>query len=101
MSKRGLAGAVGALLTLTMMGCGQPNPAEEEALAVGRIQSALTQVTSFGSNPGALKMWKYVPAGVPANAPLVVAMHGCTQTADAYTGAGWNALADQLKCYVV
>lgn len=101
MSKRCFTGAVGALLTLTMMGCGQPLPEEKEALELGQVRSALTQVTSFGSNPGALKMWKYVPSGVPANAPLVVAMHGCTQTADAYTGAGWNGLADQLKFYVV
>ena len=101
MSKRGFAGAVGALLTLTIMGCGQPQAPEGEALELGQVSRALTQVTSFGSNPGALKMWKYAPAGVPANAPLVVAMHGCTQTADAYTAAGWNALADQLKFYVL
>ncbi|MFY0580729.1 PHB depolymerase family esterase [Cystobacter fuscus] len=65
------------------------------------MNSALTQVTSFGSNPGNLKMWKHVPADMPANAPLVVALHGCTQTAAAYTNTGWNALADQLKFYVV
>lgn len=65
------------------------------------VQSQLTQVTSFGTNPGALNMWKYVPASVPANAPLVVVLHGCTQTADAYTAAGWNALADVLKFHVL
>jgi poly(hydroxyalkanoate) depolymerase family esterase len=58
-------------------------------------------VTSFGTNPGNLTMYKYVPAGVPANAPLVVALHGCTQTAAAYQGAGWNALADVKKFYVL
>ncbi|WP_239014541.1 extracellular catalytic domain type 1 short-chain-length polyhydroxyalkanoate depolymerase [Archangium violaceum] len=65
------------------------------------LRSPLTQVTSFGTNPGNLRMWKYVPANVPANAPLVVAMHGCTQTASAYTNTGWNALADQLEFYVL
>jgi poly(hydroxyalkanoate) depolymerase family esterase len=83
--------------------CGAPEESferpEEPALAT---QSAgLTQVTSFGTNPGNLTMYKYVPAGVPANAPLVVALHGCAQTASAYQGAGWNALADVQKFYVV
>ena len=45
---------------------------------------ALSEVTGFGSNPGNLRMFKYVPAGLPANAPLVVAMHGCTQSASSY-----------------
>ena len=57
--------------------------------------ASLTQVSSFGSNPGALSMYKYVPDNVPSNAPLVVAMHGCTQTAsDYYNGAGWQKYAD-------
>ncbi len=63
--------------------------------------SSLTAVTSFGPNPGALNMYKYVPANMPANAPLVVAMHGCTQTAADYTNVGWNALADKYKFYVL
>jgi poly(hydroxyalkanoate) depolymerase family esterase len=76
----------------------QASPAEP---ALRTQLAGLTQVTSFGSNPGNLNMYKYVPAGVSANAPLVVALHGCTQTASAYQGAGWNALADVLKFYVV
>jgi len=62
---------------------------------------ALTQVTSFGSNPGALQMFKHVPSGMPSNAPLVVALHGCTQTAAAYEAAGWTTLANTHKFYVV
>jgi poly(hydroxyalkanoate) depolymerase family esterase len=62
----------------------------------------LTQVTGFGSNPGALNMFKFVPANMPANAPLVVVLHGCTQTASQYaTETGWNALANTYKFYVV
>jgi poly(hydroxyalkanoate) depolymerase family esterase len=79
-------------------------PAEglpEEASEVAEVQSALTQVTSFGTNPGNLRMWAHVPAGMPANAPLVIAMHGCTQTAAGYESTGWSALANQLKFYVV
>lgn len=67
----------------------------------GATQQALTAVASFGSNPGRLSMYEYAPADVPPNAPLVVALHGCTQSADAYVGAGWNQLADTWKFYVV
>jgi poly(3-hydroxybutyrate) depolymerase len=54
----------------------------------------LAEVTGFGSNPGALRMFKYVPAD-PQPA-LVVVLHGCTQTAASYDfGAGWSTLADR------
>ncbi|MBB1059528.1 extracellular catalytic domain type 1 short-chain-length polyhydroxyalkanoate depolymerase [Marilutibacter spongiae] len=57
---------------------------------------AQTEVSGFGSNPGNLRMFKYVPAGLPANAPLVVAMHGCSQTASSYDAeTGWQMLADR------
>jgi len=55
---------------------------------------ALAAVADFGANPGALDMYEYVPAGLPSGAPLVVVLHGCTQTAAAMETAGWNALAD-------
>lgn len=61
----------------------------------------LTAVTGCGSNPGALKMYIYSPAGVGPDAPLVVAMHGCTQGAQDYVKAGWNQLADTWKFHVV
>ncbi len=62
---------------------------------------ALTQVTSFGTNPGALTMYEYIPQGLPAGRPLVVVLHGCTQSANAMTSAGWNQLADQYQFAVV
>ncbi len=47
------------------------------------------------TNPGALAMYTYVPAASGDNAPLVVVLHGCGQTADAYvTLAGWQSIAD-------
>jgi poly(hydroxyalkanoate) depolymerase family esterase len=55
--------------------------------------AALTPVASFGDNPGALKMYVHAPASGKATA-VVVAMHGCTQTASAYVAAGWNEVAD-------
>jgi poly(hydroxyalkanoate) depolymerase family esterase len=37
-----------------------------------------------------------VPADLPASAPLVVVLHGCTQDAAVYDhGSGWSALADR------
>src|SRR5690348_11055362 len=63
--------------------------------------AGLTEVSSFGSNPGGLKMYKYVPAGVGAHAPLVLVLHGCVQSAADYEKAGWNALADKYKFLLV
>lgn len=74
---------------------------DDDAELVGELESGLTAVASFGSNPGALKMYYYSPAGVPSSAPLVVALHGCTQTATDYEKAGWNQLADLWKFHVV
>lgn len=59
---------------------------------------AQSEVTGFGSNPGALRMFRYVPAGLPVGAPLVVALHGCAQSAAAYDDeTGWKLLADRWK----
>ena len=66
------------------------------------VLSALAPVASFGPNPGALAAHEYVPDGLPDNAPLVVVLHGCTQTAPAMAqSAGWNALADAHKFAVL
>ncbi|GII24432.1 extracellular catalytic domain type 1 short-chain-length polyhydroxyalkanoate depolymerase [Planosporangium mesophilum] len=57
-----------------------------------------TQETGFGSNPGGLQMFRYAPAGLPAGAPLVVAMHGCTQSAGQFGDeSGWLQLADRWR----
>ena len=78
---------------------GLPQP---EAEHVGRVSAALDAVTSFGANAAQLKMYKHVPAKLPAGPrPLVVALHGCTQTAAAYESTGWSDLADEWGFYVV
>jgi poly(hydroxyalkanoate) depolymerase family esterase len=64
--------------------------------AQAMAKSALVEVDDFGSNPGALRMFTYLPPDLPAGAPLVVVLHGCTQTAAGYDyGAGWSTLADR------
>ncbi len=59
---------------------------------------AQTEVTGFGTNPGNLRMFKYVPSGLPAGAPMVVALHGCAQTAANYDAeTGWQLFADRYR----
>jgi poly(hydroxyalkanoate) depolymerase family esterase len=56
--------------------------------------SPLTEVTDFGDNPGALRMFAYVPPQLQKPRALVVVLHGCGQTAAGYDlGAGWSTLA--------
>lgn len=56
----------------------------------------LSDLSSPFSNPGNLRARCYVPEGLERPAPLLVVLHGCTQTAAGYDqGAGWSALADR------
>jgi len=63
----------------------------------GSPPSHLTEIGNFGSNPGALRMFTYVPPAVPADCALMVVLHGCTQSAASYDlGAGWSTLAERF-----
>jgi len=58
--------------------------------------SRLVEVRDFGSNPGQLRMLTYVPDRLPATAPLIVLLHGCTQSGASFDkGTGWSTLADR------
>lgn len=64
--------------------------------AFNQNASRLTPLTDFGSNPGALTGYAYLPAE-SADMPLVVVLHGCTQNAAGYDiGSGWSALAERF-----
>lgn len=64
--------------------------------------SRLRAQTSDGTNPGNLRMYDYVPDTLPSSPPLVVALHGCGQTAADYDrGTGWSHLADRHGFVVV
>ncbi|MFE0696412.1 alpha/beta hydrolase family esterase [Streptomyces sp. NPDC058869] len=91
--------ATGAALT----GPGLAGAAPAGPVAAGeRASAALERVTSFGANPGGLTMYVYRPAALPANAPVVVALHGCTQSAQVYSdNAGLNTFADRHGFLVV
>lgn len=68
------------------------------ALAVPARAGDLREVTSFGSNPGNLKMFGYIPDGMAPNVPLVVVLHGCKQEAASFArDAGFIAQADKNK----
>ncbi len=59
--------------------------------------SRLREIKAFGSNPGGLRMFSYLPRRYSGErSALVVVLHGCTQTAASYDlGAGWSTLADR------
>ena len=89
-----------ALIGLALS-CG-PGPELGGLDETATASSSLTQVTSFGSNPGNLSMYLYVPTNLPSHdVGVVVAMHGCAMSASSYQGAGWDTLADQLGFIVV
>ena len=71
---------------------GRPRFQPEHAIFPDR----LSDLTGFGSNPGALAAKVYLPNLLPDAAPLVVVLHGCTQSAAGYDhGSGWSHMADQ------
>jgi poly(3-hydroxybutyrate) depolymerase len=60
--------------------------------------AGLEEVTGFGTNPGNLRMFRYVPSGLAAGRPLVVALHGCTQSAAAFDAEpGWIEVAERMQ----
>ncbi|KPF45129.1 PHB depolymerase family esterase [Rhizobium sp. AAP43] len=57
--------------------------------------SMLTRLEGSFHNPGQLTGWYRMPDSPQTSPPLVVVLHGCTQTAAAYDhGSGWSRLAD-------
>ena len=60
------------------------------------IPDRLADLDRFGSIPGRLRARTFLPRGLAPGAPLVVVLHGCTQTAAAYDhGSGWSRLAER------
>jgi len=73
------------LLTLTL-----------SMLVATHAQAKFERMTGF-SNPGALNMLTYKPAGFTEKAPVVVVLHGCQQKAQSFaTETGWKMMADEL-----
>lgn len=89
---------IGGWLVLGACGVGADAPAGDGPTAT--VEQSL-ELTNFGSNPGGLKAFAYVPPTPSTSPALVVALHGCTQTAAAYESAGWNAVARRVGFYVL
>ena len=74
----------------------------EGVSAKAKAAAGLEKVEDFGSNPGALSMYRYAPDGLPEGSPVVVALHGCNQDATMYfDNSGWQKVADAGKFSVV
>jgi poly(hydroxyalkanoate) depolymerase family esterase len=64
--------------------------------------ASLTEVTSFGANPGGMRMHVYVPDTRPARPAVVVAMHGCGGSGPGfYSGSEFASLADRHGFVVI
>jgi len=62
----------------------------------------LSAVSNFGSNPGDLDMFLFEPSSPTADMPLVVALHGCSQSAaDMADLTRWNELGEKYGFYVI
>ncbi len=88
-------------LVLSVVSCAAGGPGAEIVDSTAQAVTSLQAVASFGANPGNLLMYTYAPQGIAPGAPVVLALHGCTETAADYEAAGWDALADTYKFYVV
>ncbi len=54
----------------------------------------LTVLEQFGTDPGSLLASTDIPWTFPKNGPLVVVLHGSSQSAESYnTRSGWSMLA--------
>jgi poly(hydroxyalkanoate) depolymerase family esterase len=106
---RTIVGAAVAVATAAAISVAVTQPATAQTSSAVRASAAApvsaavpTEETGFGSNPGGLQMYRYAPTGLPAGAPLVVAMHGCSQNANQYGDeSGWVQLADRWRFALV
>lgn len=90
-----------ALMALSLLAACAPDNPPPDTDTTGRGLGTFAALTQFGSNPGNLGAYLYVPTNPASPAPLVVALHSCSLTAALYRGAGWEALADQYGFYVL
>lgn len=63
---------------------------------------SLSQVTSFGNAPTKAAFYIYVPKKLAASPGIIVAVHYCTGTAQAYfSGSPYKGLSDQYGFIVI
>ena len=86
--EQGLLGTPGAV---------GPDPAAKPAVQARQPdRRASFEERICRTSQGAMNYWLYRPANVAANVPLVVMLHGCTQSPQDFArGTGMNLLADE------
>lgn len=66
------------------------------SIAATSDAAALTEITDFGANPGNLGMFLYVPENVQPHPAVLVGLHWCHGTAEAYfNGNQFHTYADE------
>jgi len=71
-------------------------------LASRALGASLMPVSNFGTNPTNVGMYIYVPDKLEPNPAIIVAIHYCTGTAQAYfSGTRYSSLADQHGFVVI
>lgn len=73
----------------------------EPEVPVTQEERAPLELTSFGPNPGQVRLFLYAPASPKPGAGLVVALHGCLQTAADFQKTGWSRVAEANGFYVL
>ena len=83
-------------MSKTIAGLKKAKAAMHALAPSGAVDDRLLELPEVSKNPGGLRGFHYVPEGLKGPAPLVVVLHGCTQSAAAYDhGSGWSRLADR------
>jgi poly(hydroxyalkanoate) depolymerase family esterase len=71
-------------------------------IAAPASAASLTEVTNFGPNPTNLRMHLYVPDSVAPQPAVLLAVHYCTGSGEAfYSGTEFASLADQYGFIVI
>ncbi|KAF7719545.1 Acetylxylan esterase [Penicillium ucsense] len=101
-----MKGSIFSLLTslFLFLSLSTASPVGQDAGNLAKRVSAgsLQQVTNYGSNPSGTKMYIYVPRKLASSPGVVVAIHYCTGTAQAYyTGSPYAQLAEQYGFIVI
>src|SRR5581483_2724898 len=77
-------------------------PAQQRTSTAHAAAGSLVQVNNFGTNPTGLQMWLYVPPGVKAHPPILLALHYCSGSGPAFfSGTQFANLADQYGFIVI
>ncbi|RBR14225.1 hypothetical protein FVER53590_07730 [Fusarium verticillioides] len=65
-------------------------------------RSTFTEVTNYGDNPTGTRMWLYVPKTLASKPAIVVGIHWCTGSAQAYyQGTQWARYAETYGYIVI